>query len=138
MEGEAIQFDAFCETLKAEQREKLTDEQNKVINDLLDNLSEQVKFHVRGTQNYDKYIEWKLEHIGSHAQAITPEEKKKLQEKVLKYCTDFKNLSNHEIELCWKSAREKLINLLSDPSAQGQTYRENFRGNVKKMCLKEQ
>ena len=75
--GDDLEFQVFMQTLRAAQREKLTDEQNAILEDLLAKLKEQVKFHIRGTRDYEKYVEWKLGTLGNISTGITSEERKK-------------------------------------------------------------
>ena len=75
--GDDLEFQVSMQTLQAAQREKLTDEQNAILEDLLAKLEEQVKFHIRGTRDYEKYVEWKLGTLGNISTGITSEERKK-------------------------------------------------------------
>ena len=68
--------------------------------------------------------------MGSISAGITAEVQK-IKEKVLKYCKDFSPLSSNEIEKCWKVAREKLTNMLTDATTKGRDFREKSKKDIR-------
>ena len=84
-----------------------------------------------------EHQEWKLKNV---TESLEPQNRGKA-ERMLKLCTDYKNLSDGEITEAWQGIRVKIAETLSKTSLSSSLAREDFakdlKGNIMQYAANE-